>query len=137
MSNTDALIDLERSKANFTWWYQNRFSKKPNEHVQQKMKCICGHKFVSVKQTAVRAESVYVLWDHLNEVYRPAFVPIPERHLIRYVDFENMTADLCFSCGRNLELVANLIQEQKELRKERNKLTKRLKEINFKLNKQI
>lgn len=118
MPNTHQHSDLERSKADFAWWYQNRFSKKPNYYLRKKMKCTCGQVFFKVEQVTLIRFS------------------IPKRYLIRYVDFENKTADLCFSCGRNLELVANLIQEQKELRKERNKLKKRLAEIDLKLNTQ-
>lgn len=112
---TETPIDLERSKANFAWWYENRFSKNPDDRIQKEMKCTCGQKFVRVQPKMVTGL-------------------IPLRYITRYVDFENKTADTCFSCGSKLEFVVNLIQEKKDLKKERNQLIKRLKEIDLELN---
>jgi hypothetical protein len=136
MQNTDPHIDLERSKANFAFWYDNRFSKKPDAYIQKEMKCTCGQSFYRIEQGVVIIKGLPLLWDFKEGGYILLTVSIPKRFLTRYVDFENKTADTCFSCGKNLELVANLIQKQKYLKKERNQLTKRLKEIDLKLNTQ-
>lgn len=132
--HNDTPIDLERSKANFAWWYENRFSKKPDDYKRRKMKCTCGQTFYSAIRMVVIVKGLPYIWDCKEGVYRLLTVSIPKRFMTRYVDFENKTADTCFSCGSNLELVANLSQEKKDLKKERNQLIKRLKEIDLELN---
>jgi hypothetical protein len=85
--NRDVKKDTHQAER-FEWFYNERYlPNKANGHniLVTEKNCKCGHPY--------------------QKVYDKTVAQSAGRHGIRYVNFEMKYADLCYGCGRNLELL--------------------------------